>query len=228
MKGFSGFPAGKTRTTPVPNLFFSELLPQIDDLDELKLTLYCFWSMALKEGSLRHVSRSELQKDEALLASFEKPGEATLRNALERACARGTLLHITVDGADGHEDYFFLNTPKGRAAVDGIASGDWRPTNDAQAPISVMVERPNIFSLYEQNIGALTPLMADSLRDAERNFPAEWVKEAIRMAVENNARSWRYVLAILDRWEREGKDDHGKGRADTEKHRRRYLDYLES
>ena len=27
--------------------------------------------------------------------------------------------------------------------------------------------------------------MADSLRDAERNFPAEWVKEAIRMAVEN-------------------------------------------
>ena len=228
MKGFSGFPAGKTRTTPVPNLFFSELLPQIDDLDELKLTLYCFWSMALKEGSLRHVRRSELQQDEALLASFEQPGEATLRKALERACARGTLLHITVEGAGGHEDYFFLNTPKGRAAVDGIARGDWRPTNDTQAPISVTVERPNIFTLYEQNIGVLTPLMADELRDAERNFPAEWVKEAIRMAVENNARSWRYVLAILERWEREGKDDHGKGRADTEKTRRRYLDYLEN
>ncbi len=63
MKGFSGFPAGKTRTTPVPNLFFSELLPQIDDLDELKLTLYCFWRLALKEGQFRHVRRSEQQQD---------------------------------------------------------------------------------------------------------------------------------------------------------------------
>ena len=80
----------------------------------------------------------------------------------------------------------------------------------------------------EQNIGALTPLIADELLDAERNFPANWLKEAVRTAVENNARSWRYVLAILERWKREGKDDHGKGRADTEKTRRRYLDYLES
>jgi DnaD/phage-associated family protein len=112
--------------------------------------------------------------------------------------------------------------------VEGITHGEWRPSIDAEAPISVTVERPNIFTLYEQNIGALTPLIADELRDAERNFPADWLKEAIRMAVENNARSWRYVLAILERWQREGKDDHGKGRADSEKTRRRYLDYLES
>ena len=50
MKGFSGFPKGKTRITPVPNLFFSELMPFIDDIDELKLTLYCFWRLGLKEG----------------------------------------------------------------------------------------------------------------------------------------------------------------------------------
>jgi len=228
MKGFSGFPARNTRTTPVPNLFFSELLPQIDDLDELKLTLYCFWRLALKEGRLPHVRRSEMQQDEALLASFQQPGEAALGQALESACARGTLLHVAVEGADGREHYFFLNTPKGRAAIEGINRGDWRPTNDPEAPISVTVERPNIFTLYEQNIGALTPLIADELRDAERNFPANWLKEAMRMAVENNARSWRYVLAILERWQREGKDDHGKGRADTEKTRRRYLDYLQN
>ncbi len=228
MKGFSGFPAGKTRTTPVPNLFFVELLPQIDDLDELRLTLYCFWRLALKEGRLRHVRRSELQQDETLLDSFQQPGEVALAQALERACARGTLLHVVLEDADGHEDYFFLNTPKGRAAVEGIARGDWRPTNDADAPISVTVERSNIFTLYEQNIGSLTPLIADELRDAERNFPDNWLKEAMRLAVENNARSWRYVLAILERWQRKGKDDDGKGRADSEKYRRRYLDYLES
>jgi DnaD/phage-associated family protein len=228
VKGFSGFPAGKTRTTPVPNLFFSELLPQIDDLDELKLTLYCFWRLALKEGQLRHMRLSELQQDEALLASFQKPGEDALGQALESACARGTLLHVEVESTAGSEHYYFLNTPKGRAAVEGITHGEWRPSIDVEAPISVTVERPNIFTLYEQNIGALTPLIVDELRDAERNFPADWLKEAIRMAVENNARSWRYVLAVLERWQRKGKDDHGKGRADTEKTRRRYLDYLDS
>ncbi|MBI2976543.1 MAG: primosomal replication protein N, partial [Chloroflexi bacterium] len=40
MKGFSGFPSSKVRSTPVPNPFFSELLPQIDHLGELKVTLY--------------------------------------------------------------------------------------------------------------------------------------------------------------------------------------------
>ena len=54
------------------------------------------------------------------------------------------------------------------------------------------------------------------------------MKEAMRLAVENNARSWRYVLAILERWQREGKDSDGKVRTDSEKSRRRYLDYLEN
>ncbi len=36
MKGFSGFPSGKQRLTSIPNLFFSDLLPAIDTLVELK------------------------------------------------------------------------------------------------------------------------------------------------------------------------------------------------
>ena len=44
MKGFTGFPAGKQRLTAIPNLFFSELLPAIDHLAELKVTLYAFWA----------------------------------------------------------------------------------------------------------------------------------------------------------------------------------------
>jgi hypothetical protein len=74
LKGFSGFPKGKTRVTPVPNLFFSELLPYIDNFDELKLTLYCFWRLTLKEGDLRYISHKELQMDKVLLDSFKKPG----------------------------------------------------------------------------------------------------------------------------------------------------------
>ena len=228
MKGFSGFPTGKTRYTPVPNQFFSELLPQIDDLDELKLTLYCFWRLNLKAGRIFHIRLRELEQDKELLSSFQHPVTSSLGQALERACARGTLLRIKVEQADGYEEYFFMNTPKGRAALDSASRGDWSPPDAQDTPISMAIELPNIFSLYEQNIGALTPLIAEELRDAERNFPADWVKEAISLAVTNNARSWRYVTAILERWQREGKDDHGKSKTDSEKTRRRYLDYLES
>ena len=41
MQGFSGFPAGKQPVVRIPNTFFTELLPAIDDLAELKVTLYC-------------------------------------------------------------------------------------------------------------------------------------------------------------------------------------------
>ncbi len=230
MKGFPGFPVGKVRTTPVPHQFFTELLPQIDHLGELKVTLYCFWRLALKEGKIRYLRQSEMQADDTLmrgLAEYKHDSPAALADALERAVARGTLLHIQVESASGSEALYFVNTPKGRAAVDGITRGEWRPTGEDDTPVEVLVDRPNAFTLYEQNIGPLTPLIADELRDAEANYPAEWIEEAIREAVENNARSLRYVIRVLENWKEQGKVDRGKNRGDTEKNRKRYLDYLE-
>lgn len=71
--------------------------------------------------------------------------------------------------------------------------------------IQVKVERPNIFTLYEQNIGLLSPIIADQLKDAADQYPAEWIEEAFRGAVEQNKRKWSYVRAILRRWETEGR-----------------------
>ena len=229
MKGFAGFPDGKLRITPVPNGFFSDLLPHIDHQGELKVTLYCFWRLALKEGKIRYLSRAEFLNDDALiggLATHREDAENILNESLERACSRGTLLQVKIGNNSEDERVYFLNTPKGRAAVKGIQLGKWHPSTDTEVPISVQIERPNIFILYEQNIGPLTPLIADELRDAEKAYPSHWVQDAFRLAVENNARSWRYVLAILERWQVEGRDDSGKGRGNTEKSRRRYLDYL--
>lgn len=229
MKGFAGFRAGKLRSTPVPNQFFSDLLPQIDHQGELKVTLYCFWRLALKDGTTRYLSQDEFLDDDGLIAGLSpRHDEAVtmLTESLERACARGTLLHVKVGNEAGDKQLYFLNTPKGRAAVDGIKRGEWRPSQNADSPISIQVERPNIFILYEQNIGPLTPLIADELRDAEKTYPDLWLQDAFHLAVQNNARSWRYVLAILERWQVEGREDRGKSRGNTEKSRRRYLDYL--
>ncbi len=219
MKGFSGFPEGKLRLTQIPNLFFSDLLPIIDNLDEMKVTLYAFWALNQKEGRVRYLRLADFLNDREFMKGMGPTptlGAEALMDGIERAVARGTFLHVNVESADGQMDLYFVNTEKGRAAVEGITRGEWRPGPGSDEPVSLLVERPNIFVLYEQNIGALTPLIADELRDAEQTYPASWLQEAIELAVENNVRKWRYVLAILERWRQEGKQD-GIDRRDTQK-----------
>ncbi len=55
LTGFVGFPDTKMKPVIIPDLFFTDLLPQIDDLVELKLTLHCFWLLNSQEGDLRYV-----------------------------------------------------------------------------------------------------------------------------------------------------------------------------
>lgn len=219
MQGFSGFPDGKLRLTAVPNLFFSDLLPNIDHLAELKVTLYAFWALTQKEGKVRYLRLTDFLNDPIFVKGLgvtSKQATDALLDGIERAVARGTLLHINIESANGKMDLYFMNTEKGRTAVEGISKGEWRPNPDEDEPISLLIERPNIFVLYEQNIGPLTPLIADELRDAEKEYPIRWLEEAVQLAVENNVRKWRYILSILERWRQEGKQD-GFSSRDTQK-----------
>ncbi len=233
-RGFAGFPEGRVRLTPVPDPFFTELLPQIDHLGELKVTLYAFWALARQRGSRRFLRQEDLTADRRLLVSLAAPGlspQEALQEALERAVARGTLLRVVRQEADGDAAYYFLNSPRGRAAARGLAEGAWRPEEAPDPALSLERARPNIFVLYEQNIGPLTPLIAEALQEAEDTYPASWIEEAFRIAVENNVRKWSYIQAILEDWHAKGKDAR-EDRGDTEKARRRYLEsysnYLES
>ena len=70
-------------------------------------------------------------------------------------------------------------------------------------------------------MGLLQPLVADELRQAEREYPSEWIEEAFRLAAEANVRRWSYVRAILERWSTEGKGD-GTSRRDSKEDYRRY------
>ncbi|MGW8249118.1 MAG: DnaD domain-containing protein [Anaerolineales bacterium] len=218
---FSGFQEGKVRLVPIPGPFFTELLPQIDDLDELKVTLYAFHRLDRMEGTFRYL------QDADFLAGLEFAAgmtEVQLEKALGRAVERGTFLKVDVESSRGVRRLYFINTPKGRAAVEAINSGEWRYSGDSQHPVEIREDLPNIYRLYEENIGILTPLIADELREAETNYPADWIRDAIRIAVENNARNWRYVSAVLNRWKEKGRDER-KNRRDTEKDRRRYADW---
>lgn len=212
MKFFTGFPGGKTRFTPIPDLFFVDLLVAIDDLAELKLTLYLFWSLNRQRGYPRYLTLAELEAEGPLLSALPCPQGSdpttVLHEALERAEERGTVLRITIDGAEGEIEYIFVNTPQGRKAIDQVKSGELvlEAVGRVREP-HIERERPSIFELYEQNIGLLQPLLAEELEEAQRNYPDSWIRDAFGIAVRQNARRWRYIASILERWARDGKDD---------------------
>lgn len=226
---FPGFPEGKLRFTRIPGPFFSELLPLVDDLAELKVLLYAFWKLERMEGDPRYLQPEDFSDDATFMAGLGDP--AALEAALAGAVGRGALLLAELELGGQPRRFYFLNSPRGREALAAIADGAWKPSGDARYPIELAQERSNLFSLYEKHIGPVTPMLADALKDAEKDYPHDWLVDAIRIAVENNARSWRYVEAILRRWQEGGKDER-RTQGDSEKDRRKYVegefsDYIE-
>ncbi len=230
---FDGFASGKQPTFAIYSAFIRELLPKIDDLAELKVTLYFMWAVQQREGRFRYLRRHDFLKDSdfmAGLAGMDFAPDATLDAALEGACARGTLLRVEVPLGDATEQLYFINTELGREALAQVQRGGWMPS-PSEEPVEIMPDRPNIYRLYEDNIGPLTPMIAELLKDAERDYPASWIEEAIRIAVETNARSWRFIQVVLDRWRREGKKDAPTERPAEQDGQRfvtgKYADFIE-
>ncbi|MEW9124866.1 MAG: phage replisome organizer N-terminal domain-containing protein [Thermotaleaceae bacterium] len=58
----------------------------------------------------------------------------------------------------------------------------------------------NISKLYEENIGVITSLVAEQLKDVSEEFPADLFKEALIIAVNRKKRYINYVIGILNNW----------------------------
>jgi len=220
MKQFTGFPV-RMQFTPVPNLFFSRLLPQINDMAELKTTLHILETLYRKRGYPRFVTYKELLANKSLMSSLNqisRPADEVLNNALKMATKRGTILHITLDKDGKGEDIYFLNTESDKQVIAKIQSGELQlPGLKAGRQAYIETEElPDIYTLYEQNIGMLTPMIAEELREAENLYPEIWIRDAVKEAVNQNKRKWRYIAVILERWVTEGKGD-GTYRRDFKK-----------
>ncbi len=229
---FSGFAAG-ARATAIPSAFFSELMPLIDDADELRVTLYVIYALGRRKGYPRFVTEAELQAESPLYAALGDGEDAAprARRGLEAAVTRGSLLRLELEHEGRDETLFFLNTPSDRRAVEQINDGRLDlgrvlPQRQ-QAPD---LHKGSVFQLYEANIGPISPLVAEELKEAEELYPVEWLDEAMREATLLNKRSWRYIEAILKRWATEGRTrekagrDPGEGNSARAQLLRRYRD----
>jgi DnaD/phage-associated family protein len=185
----------KTGFIPVPDSFFTQAMPRIQDLAELKVALYVAYLILRKpdpstQRSEYSVTYKELKVESCRLSA--ELDEETLRQALDSAVEHGALLHSTLN-------------------INGMLEDVYSLTVDSRQPPAI-----NIFALYEQNIGMITPLIAEELKEAEKLYPPQWIKEAFKEAVTLNKRSWKYIARILERWASEGKDS-GEYKRDIKK-----------
>ena len=198
----------------LPAAFLTRLLPEIDDLAELKLTLFFLAAIRQKDGNYRYIRRAEFLADQAFMRGLAisdpaRPPECSLDAALQKALQRGTLAsaEITLDGKT--RQLYFPNDRAGRDLLRQARAGNWKPAHADE--IEILPPRPTLFSIYEENIGALTPMIAEAIKAAQTEYPHDWIEDAMRYAVERNARSWRYIQRVLEGWQQEGRSRETTG-----------------
>jgi DnaD/phage-associated family protein len=219
---FTGFPDDPHGFVPLPVTFFTQVLNQIETIEELRLLLYIFWHAEQQQDQVHYFRREDLFSDSVLLKMVGN--EEGLTQALLGLITQGLVIQATIDWMA--ETYYFLNTSQGRAAAQAIAAGEWKVEQQDRQPIHLPAQAPNIFQLYEENIGVITPMMAEILKEDEKTYPAHWIGEAIKIAVNRNVRTWNYVQAILKRWHKEGYNNEQNRKFDSqdpERYRKSWL-----
>jgi DnaD/phage-associated family protein len=218
---FAGFPGGSVPAVSVPQPFFTELLPEIDTLAELKVTLYVLGRTGAGARAPAWLALDELGQDPVLAAALRPaPGgaRAALREGLDAAVARGALLRAVIAYRDAERVVVAPNTARGRRALAALpthAASSEAPPLARPGVAGPSRDRPTIFALYEANIGLVQPLIADELRQAAELYPSGWIEDAFGQAVAYNKRSWRYVKRILERWATEGREAGATARERT-------------
>lgn len=202
---FTGFTSSET-FTQIPDSFL-RLMNEIEDVEELKVTLYAIYRIEHIEGNFRGLSEVDFSEEELGL------GVDQIRLGLNKSLERGTMLRAVGEAGE----FYFLNSPRGRLSAEAFAKGQIKSAQ------SYHPNKSNVFKLYEENIGPLTPLIADMLKEAEVNYPSVWFEEAFEIAVSRNVRNWKYVNAILNRWKENGKDER-RDAQDTIQDAKRYTE----
>ena len=200
---FAGF--STDNLVGLPPELFSDVIPNITLPSELKVTLQIFYRLSRQRIRPRRLSWDELVADQMLQRSLRsistlRPYEELLAEGLDAALRRRTLLHLMLP-ADGRvSNWYLVNTAVNQVWVQRLGTAQ-----SVLSPPSELMERPSLLSLYEQNIGLITPMLVEELREAEERYPRLWIEEAMREAVRANARSWRYIRKVLERWAAHGR-----------------------
>ena len=218
---FGGFIVETDPSVPIPHAFFTDLLPSIAEPAELHVTLAMFRLVQEAGGFHAPVAHYGLLRDPSLRTALRVPGnpnepDRRITNGIDLSVGRGTLLRFIAQYEQGDRTWYYVNTPSSQAMVAAMARGAIAAPEavwDGNDVPRIRPERPNIFRRYEQNIGLLTPLVADQIVDAMERYPQDWIEDAITEAVNYNRRNWKYIQRILDSWDTSGRGEDERPRS---------------
>ncbi len=139
---FSGFRASDQDSIPVPVEFFTELLPQLNNQNELRLILYFFWRIYQVETVFTFISHSDLLEDEVFTNSLDgEDPDIAIKNAIDAA-----LLHqIILTSRYQEESYYFLNDSFGRVAHSAAQRGEWSLVEASTMPADYLPRTKKYF-----------------------------------------------------------------------------------
>lgn len=199
---------GKQPDGLIPEAIVDRLIRDVWNPIEMKAIL----TTAMLGGADRPVREVSILEHPALRLGSRGDGSdrshlERILEALEVAVARGVLVRLVDDDDDR---WLLLGTEENHRWTRRLPS----PIADRRIPgeVSLKLERPSIFTLYEQNIGLVTPIVADRLVEAIESYPESWIADAIGEAVSYNRRNWRYIQRILENWSSEGRTDEANRR----------------
>lgn len=204
-----------TQSVAIPLAFLRDVVPTITNEDELQVSLTVFRLLAESGSEETPIAESSIMNDAPLRTALRTSGavstlDARIFDALELAVGRNTFLRFVATNGSSETAWYLANTPVTRAMVQAMQEGRIQPPRaiwDGKAAPQIATDPPNVFRLYEQNIGPLTPIIADQLTTAASEYPATWIEDAIGEAVSYNKRNWRYILRILENWRQSGRPE---------------------
>ncbi|MBG94569.1 MAG: hypothetical protein CL793_04825 [Chloroflexi bacterium] len=193
--------------TAVPDSILGEFLVEFQDESLLRCFLRILWHLHRSKDKIKSVEIAVLDADpilDGVLSKRKTPDSSRLSTVLKEIYDLNFVLFAEPRKPQG-DIRVLLNTRKNRTMIETLG---WVSTEavDVTRVLVAPLPESNIFGLYEQNIGLITPLVADELRDMETIYPVSWIEEAIQLSVIYNRKSIRYILGILERWRNEGRD----------------------
>ena len=197
------------RYTPTPNLVFGKLLDEIKELNDLKFILRIIWMINQAKRVPKYITLEEIISDRIINSIIPKPNtepDTFCKLILNKPQLLNLFLYHEININQSNTAVVALNTARNKTMLNKIKGLDkfdsvFQPNGD------VSEESPNIFKLYEDNIGTLNPIITDELKYAETTYPSTWITNAFKESVVRNKRSWNYIKTILENWNREGKND---------------------
>jgi DnaD/phage-associated family protein len=148
----------------------------------------------LKEAG--YIRRSRFHKDDGTFEWATEVYESPRLNpdfTIDRLSIDGSSINgSSINGKPGH----IVSTD--RLNTDLISTE--KTTTTTERP-EFEKDYGELCKVYEQEIGSLSPLVADKIKDTLRGTPVAWCVKAVEEAGLQNKRRWAYVEGILKNWQ---------------------------